>query len=166
MQDPQVQDDAVVPTHPDPAERRRVTVPVVALILAVSSGLGLLRDLSLAALFGASSQTDAFLVAWTIPETVVPLMGDAMTYLLVPVFVAELVRSRSMMPVVRATFLPLLAFATAVAAIAASAAPLWVQLLAPGIAERELAISCFRIASRAGRPVRVACIPHASRTVR
>jgi putative peptidoglycan lipid II flippase len=147
MQDPQVQDDAVVPTHPDPSERRRVTVPVVALILAVSSGLGLLRDLSLAALFGASSQTDAFLVAWTIPETVVPLMGDAMTYLLVPVFVAELVRSRSMMPVVRATFLPLLAVATAVAAIAASAAPLWVQLLAPGIAERELAISCFRIAS-------------------
>jgi putative peptidoglycan lipid II flippase len=147
MQDPQVQDDAVVPTHPDPAERRRVTVPVVALILAVSSGLGLLRDLSLAALFGASSQTDAFLVAWTIPETVVPLMGDAMTYLLVPVFVAELVRSRSMMPVVRDTFLPLLAVATAIAAIAALGAPLWVQLLAPGIADRQLAIDCFRIAS-------------------
>jgi putative peptidoglycan lipid II flippase len=115
--------------------------------MAASSALGLLRDLSLAALFGASSQTDAFLVAWTIPETVVPLMGDAMTYLLVPVLVAELIRSRSMMPVVRATFLPLLAVATTVAVIAASAAPLWVQLLAPGIADRELAINCFRIAS-------------------
>ena len=147
MQDPQVEDDAVVPTNSEPPGRPRVTVPVVALLLAVSSGLGLLRDLSLAALFGASSQTDAFLVAWTIPETVVPLMGDAMTYLLVPVFVAELVRSRSMMPVVRATLLPLLAVATAVAAIAAAGAPLWVQLLAPGIVERELAISCFRIAS-------------------
>lgn len=147
MPDPHIEDDAVVPTNTDPPGQPRVTVPVVALLLAVSSGLGLLRDLSLAALFGASSQTDAFLVAWTIPETVVPLMGDAMTYLLVPVFVAELLRSRSMMPVVRATLLPLLAVVTAVAAIAAAAAPFWVQILAPGIAERELAISCFRIAS-------------------
>ena len=145
--DPEVEDDAVVPTHSDPPGRHRVTVPVVALLMAASSALGLLRDLSLAALFGASSQTDAFLVAWTIPETVVPLMGDAMTYLLVPVLVAELIRSRSMMPVIRATFLPLLAVATAVAVIAAAAAPLWVQLLAPGIADRELAINCFRIAS-------------------
>src|SRR5436190_18498970 len=98
MQDPQTEDDAVAPTSSDPPGRQGVTVPVVALLMAVSSGLGLLRDLSLAALFGASSQTDAFLVAWTIPETVVPLMGDAMTYLLVPIFVAELLRPRSMMP--------------------------------------------------------------------
>ena len=46
------------------------TAVAVSVLLAASSVLGLLRDLSIAGLFGASGETDAFLVAWTIPETV------------------------------------------------------------------------------------------------
>ena len=144
---PESEDDNGSATRRAERKQRRTAVAAVALLLVVSSGLGLFRDLSLAALFGASSNTDAFLVAWTIPETATPLTGDAIVYLLVPVFVAELSRKGSVARVVQSTLLPLLASATALAVVAAGAAPLLVNLLAPGIADRALAISCFRVAS-------------------
>lgn len=53
----------------------------------LGSALGLVRDLLLAAYFGASGTMDAFLVAWTVPETASPLLiEDAMAFLLVPAF--------------------------------------------------------------------------------
>jgi len=125
---------------------RGAATAVVALSL-LSSGLGLLRDLSLAGLFGASSDTDAFLVAWTIPETATPLlMEGAMTYLLVPVLVAELSRAGSVARVVRLTLLPYLIVMALFAAGAAVAAPFLVDILAPGVGDRSLAIRCFRVA--------------------
>lgn len=128
-----------------PTGRTAVTVSV---LLVVSSALGLLRDVSLAGLFGASGRTDAFLVAWMIPETVtVLLMEGAMSYLLVPVFVRELTRRSSVARVVRATLLPLVLLLFALTAVVVVAAPLLVDLLAPGLSERQLAIDCFRIAA-------------------
>lgn len=117
---------------------------VVGVLSVVSSLLGLLRDLSLAGLFGASGETDAFLVAWTIPETISPLLDGALTALLVPVFVVELGRAGSINRVVRATLVPWLFALTVVTAALALAAPLVVALLAPGIADPGAAISCFR----------------------
>jgi putative peptidoglycan lipid II flippase len=132
---------------PGGPERLARTTILVAAWLITSSCLGLLRDLSLAGLFGASSDTDAFLVAWTIPETVsVLLMEGAMSYLLVPVFVAELTKAGSISRIVRATFLPLLMMLALLTSVAIVAAPLLVDVLAPGIANRPLAIRCFRVA--------------------
>ena len=60
---------------------------ITALMSAGGSLLGLLRDLLLARYFGADQGTDAFLVAWTVPETAAPLLiEDAMAFLMVPAF--------------------------------------------------------------------------------
>jgi putative peptidoglycan lipid II flippase len=49
---------------------------ITAALTAVGSFLGLIRDLLLARWFGATGSTDAFLVAWTVPETVSPLLVE------------------------------------------------------------------------------------------
>ncbi|OIV35991.1 hypothetical protein BIV57_18620 [Mangrovactinospora gilvigrisea] len=60
---------------------------VTAVLSAAGSILGLLRDLLIARYFGATRDTDAFLVAWTVPETAAPLLiEDAMAFLMVPAF--------------------------------------------------------------------------------
>ena len=123
------------------------TALAVSVMLALSSVLGLFRDLTLARLFGASAETDAFLVAWTIPETVsVLLLEGAMSYLLVPVFVRELSRRNTVARVVRATLVPLLGLLVVLTVAVIVAAPVLIDLLAPGLVERQLAIDCFRIA--------------------
>ncbi|MFD0530291.1 lipid II flippase MurJ [Kitasatospora arboriphila] len=126
---------------------------VTAVLSAAGSGLGLLRDLLLARYFGATRGTDAFLVAWTVPETAAPLLiEDAMAFLMVPAFSLALVlreeRPHGPDPVrqlVRAT-LPwlLLALCTLTLAAAVGAGPL-VGLLAPGLADPALAVTCTRI---------------------
>ncbi|MFD9125683.1 lipid II flippase MurJ [Kitasatospora sp. NPDC059571] len=126
---------------------------VTAVLSAAGSGLGLLRDLLLARYFGANQGTDAFLVAWTVPETAAPLLiEDAMAFLMVPAFSLALVlreeRPHGPDPVrqlVRAT-LPwlLLALCTLTLAAALGAGPL-VGLLAPGLADPALAVTCTRI---------------------
>jgi putative peptidoglycan lipid II flippase len=126
---------------------------VTALLSAAGSGLGLLRDLLLARYFGANQGTDAFLVAWTVPETAAPLLiEDAMAFLMVPAFSLALVlreeRPHGPDPVrelVRAT-LPwlLLALCTLTLAAALGAGPL-VGLLAPGLADPGLAVTCTRV---------------------
>ncbi|PBC77200.1 putative peptidoglycan lipid II flippase [Streptomyces sp. TLI_235] len=126
---------------------------VTAVLSAAGSGLGLFRDLLLARYFGANQGTDAFLVAWTVPETAAPLLiEDAMAFLMVPAFSLALVlreeRPHGPDPVrqlVRAT-LPwlLLALCTITLAAAVGAGPL-VGLLAPGLADPALAVTCTRI---------------------
>ncbi len=124
-------------------------VRATALAAALSVGgslLGLLRDLLLARFFGATGQTDAFLVAWTVPETASPLLIEgAMVFLMVPIFVRALAEQGGLGAVVRAT-LPRIAGLLAVAAAAvALAAPLLVHLLAPGLAEPALAVRCLQV---------------------
>ena len=59
-------------------QRQRMlrTTVLVAGITSVGTILGFVRDLIIARHFGASGETDAFLVAWTIPETAVPLVME------------------------------------------------------------------------------------------
>lgn len=119
----------------------------VAGLSALSSVLGLVRDLSLAGFFGASGATDAFLVAWTVPETVTPLLLEgAMTSLLVPLFVAEIVRRRSINRLVRLTLLPYLSLLLVMTVLSVIAAPVLVKLLAPDLSDPQLAVQCFRYA--------------------
>ncbi|MBD0418399.1 murein biosynthesis protein MurJ [Streptomyces sp. TRM S81-3] len=116
------------------------------------SVLGLVRDQSLARLFGAGSDTDAFLVAWTVPELAATLLiEDGLALVLIPAFSLALARRARGAPgdpvraLVAATLPRLcLAFA-AVAALVAGTAPYLVRVLAPGLPDPRLAVDCTRL---------------------
>lgn len=125
----------------------RATVLAAALTV-LGSVLGLVRDLLLARFFGATGQTDAFLVAWTVPETASPLLIEgAMTFLMVPIFVRSLHEQGSLRPVVRATMPRIAGLLAVAAAVVALAAPYLVHLLAPGLVEPGIAVRCTRVAA-------------------
>ncbi|MDA5144033.1 hypothetical protein PEM37_21195 [Streptomyces sp. AD681] len=116
------------------------------------SVLGLARDQALARLFGAGSETDAFLVAWTVPEFAATLLiEDGLAFALVPMFSLALARRAQGAPgdPVRAlvsSTLPRLALAFAAAgALVAVAAPVLVRALAPGLPDHALAVDCTRL---------------------
>ncbi|MFJ6622404.1 lipid II flippase MurJ [Kitasatospora sp. NPDC091335] len=126
---------------------------ITAVLSAAGSGLGLLRDLLLARYFGANQGTDAFLVAWTVPETAAPLLiEDAMSFLMVPAFALALVLREEdpdapdpVRQLVRATLPWLLIALSGLALAAALGAPGLVALLAPGLTDPGLAVTCTRI---------------------
>ncbi|GHB22998.1 membrane protein [Streptomyces viridiviolaceus] len=129
----------------------RATLVTASLSIA-GSLLGLVRDQSLARLFGAGSDTDAFLVAWTVPELAATLLiEDGLALVLIPAFSLALARRARGAPgdpvraLVAATLPRLcLAFA-AVAALVAGTAPYVVQVLAPGLPDPRLAVDCTRL---------------------
>ncbi|MFE3502104.1 lipid II flippase MurJ [Kitasatospora sp. NPDC059146] len=137
---------------------------VTAVLSAAGSGLGLLRDLLLARYFGASQGTDAFLVAWTVPETAAPLLiEDAMSFLMVPAFALALVLREEdpdapdpVRQLVRATLPWLLLALSGLALAAALGAPQLVELLAPGLPDPGLAVACTRITAITVLPFGVA----------
>jgi len=139
-----------------PAPDSRRFLAKAALITAVlsltGSLLGLARDQSLARLFGAGSETDAFLVAWTIPEFAATLLiEDGLAFALIPAFSLALARRAQGAPgdpvrALVATTLPRLTLAfIAVSALLIGTAPYLVEALAPGLPNPALAISCTRI---------------------
>ncbi|MGV9271993.1 lipid II flippase MurJ [Streptomyces griseosporeus] len=129
----------------------RATLITASLSLA-GALLGLVRDQALARLFGAGSDTDAFLVAWTVPEFAATLLiEDGLAFALVPAFSVALARRARGVPgdpvraLVAAT-LPRLALAFAAAgALLVGAAPQLVAALAPGLPDPALAVDCTRL---------------------
>ncbi|MEU0444637.1 lipid II flippase MurJ [Streptomyces tendae] len=122
------------------------------MLSVAGSVLGLARDQALARLFGAGSETDAFLVAWTVPEFAATLLiEDGLAFALVPMFSLALARRAQGAPgdPVRAlvsSTLPRLALAFAAAgALVAVAAPVLVRALAPGLPDHALAVDCTRL---------------------
>ncbi|MER5786800.1 lipid II flippase MurJ [Streptomyces sp. NPDC001980] len=118
----------------------------------LGSLLGLIRDQSLARLFGAGRDTDAFLVAWTVPEFAATLLiEDGLAFALVPAFSVALARRTQGAPgdPVRALVagtLPKLALAFAgVGALLIGGAPQLVGVLAPGLRDPGLAVGCTRL---------------------
>ncbi|PPS79361.1 murein biosynthesis integral membrane protein MurJ [Streptomyces sp. MH60] len=125
---------------------------VTAVLSVAGSVLGLARDQALARLFGAGSETDAFLVAWTVPEFAATLLiEDGLAFALVPMFSLALARRAQGAPgdpvrALVASTLPRLALAFAAAgALVAAAAPVLVRALAPGLADHALAVDCMRL---------------------
>ncbi|MET8246320.1 lipid II flippase MurJ [Streptomyces sp. NPDC005202] len=125
---------------------------ITASLSVAGSLLGLVRDQALARLFGAGSETDAFLVAWTVPEFAATLLiEDGLAIALIPAFSTALARRaqgalgdpvRSLV----AGTLPRLAFGfVAVSALIAGGAPYLVQVLAPGLSDPRLATDCTRL---------------------
>lgn len=125
---------------------------VTAALTAVGSLLGLGRDQALSYLFGAGTESDAFLVAWTVPEFAATLLiEDGMAFVLVPMFsvaVARRAAGASGDPVrsLVATTLPRLSLAfTGAAAVLIAGAPWLVEALAPGLPDPGLAVDCTRL---------------------
>ncbi|RDG37867.1 murein biosynthesis integral membrane protein MurJ [Streptomyces corynorhini] len=127
---------------------------LTALLTAAGSVLGLLRDQTIAHFYGAGPDTDAFLVAWTVPEVSATLLiEDAMALILVPAFSLALAR-RAVRPapepdpvrqLTRSTLPRLFLALGVVAALLALAAPWAVAVLAPGLPETRLAVDCTRL---------------------
>ncbi|MFJ7998585.1 lipid II flippase MurJ [Streptomyces sp. NPDC096310] len=137
---------------------------VTAALTAAGSLLGLLRDQTIAHLYGAGPDTDAFLVAWTVPEVAATLLiEDAMALILVPAFSLALARRAARPPrdrprervqgpdpdpvrqLTRATLPRLFLALSACAALLVVCAPWAVAVLAPGLPEPGLAVDCTRL---------------------
>ncbi|WP_256919583.1 murein biosynthesis integral membrane protein MurJ [Streptomyces hilarionis] len=125
---------------------------VTAALSVAGALLGLLRDQALARLFGAGSDTDAFLVAWTVPEFAATLLiEDGLAFALIPAFSMALARRSRGAPgdPVRALVagtLPRLSLAfVAVGALLIGTAPQLVEVLAPGLPDPALAVDCTRL---------------------
>ncbi|TDU77719.1 lipid II flippase MurJ [Streptomyces sp. KS 21] len=134
---------------------------VTAGLTAAGAVFGLVRDQTIAHLFGAGHDSDAFLIAWTVPEMASTLLiEDAMALLMVPAFSHALARraagragltrkeARAQDPVrllVGATLPRLAVLLAAVASVLVVAAPLVVAVLAPGLPDPDLAVECTRM---------------------
>ena len=59
---------------------------VIAVFTLLSKILGFLREVALAYVFGASAATDAYLVAFTVPNVIFAVLGGALTVMAVPLF--------------------------------------------------------------------------------
>lgn len=137
---------------------------LTALLTAAGALLGLVRDQTIAHLYGAGPGTDAFLVAWTVPEVASTLLiEDAMALILVPAFSLALARRAAREPLpadsqpdstsgrdpvhalLRTTLPSLLLALSAGAVLLMLAAPWVVALLAPGLPGTQLAVDCTRL---------------------
>ncbi|MFF7437673.1 murein biosynthesis integral membrane protein MurJ [Streptomyces sp. NPDC008122] len=125
---------------------------VTAGLTAAGAVLGLVRDQIMAGYFGAGAGTDAFLVAWTVPEFASTLLiEDAMALILVPAFSRALARRSAGLPgdpvrdLVRGTLPRLVLTLGVVAVVLILAAPLLVAALAPGLPDPSLAVDCTRL---------------------
>ncbi|WRZ92833.1 murein biosynthesis protein MurJ [Streptomyces sp. NBC_01007] len=140
--------------RPEPASNRFLAkAALVTIALSIAGAvLGLGRDQALAHLFGAGSDTDAFLVAWTLPEFAATLLiEDGLAFVLIPAFSAAVTRRAQgaagdpVRALVAATLPRLtLAFA-AVGALLIAGAPYLVEALAPGLPDPRLAVDCTRL---------------------
>ncbi|MET8291455.1 lipid II flippase MurJ [Streptomyces sp. NPDC005132] len=143
------------PTTPpeSPSNRFLAKAALVTITLSIAGALlGLGRDQALAHLFGADSATDAFLVAWTLPEFAATLLiEDGLAFVLVPAFSMAVARRAQgavgdpVRALVAATLPRLTLAVTAVAALLIAGAPYLVEALAPGLPDPRLAVDCTRL---------------------
>ncbi|WP_399927668.1 murein biosynthesis integral membrane protein MurJ [Streptomyces kanamyceticus] len=125
---------------------------VTAALSVAGSLLGLVRDQTLAHFFGAGTDTDAFLVAWTIPELAATLLiEDGLAFFLVPAFSLALARRADdaagdpVRALVRASLPRMSLWFAAASLVLMAAAPYVVALLAPGLPDRQAAVDCTRL---------------------
>ena len=121
---------------------------VIGLGNVASRLLGLVREAVMAWLFGATVETDAFVAASAVPQMVYDLLvGGAISAALVPVFVDAAEDEERLWRLI-SSILSLVAIVLgAVALILAVAAPLVVDVLAPGFGpeQRDAAVPMVRV---------------------
>ncbi|MFE9765468.1 murein biosynthesis integral membrane protein MurJ [Streptomyces sp. NPDC005808] len=139
--------------EPPSSNRFLAKAALVTVALSIAGALlGLGRDQALAHLFGAGAETDAFLVAWTVPEFASTLLiEDGLAFILIPAFsmaVARRAQGAAGDPVraLVASTLPRLSLAfVAACALLIVGAPYLVEALAPGLPDPQLAVDCTRL---------------------
>jgi putative peptidoglycan lipid II flippase len=140
------------PTSAPGATQRRLAgaAAIIATGNILSRGLGLVRDIVIASIFGATGGTDAFFFARLVPQNLYDLLvGTVSTAAFVPVFVQHSGDKRQFWRLVGAIFsLAGLAFVILAVALAVFAEPL-VGVIGQGFSSaeaRQLSISLMRIA--------------------
>ncbi len=119
----------------------------ILLILFVASRvLGFVREQIIAALLGTSAQSDAFIVAATIPFTFSFIIGTAAGNALLPVYTGRL-KSADGARLASTVFYLTSAFVAVLTVLGLAFTPAVVDLLAPGFTgdARQLAVLCTRI---------------------
>lgn len=116
----------------------------------LSKVLGFGREAILAAAFGASAATDAYLVAKIIPALLFGLVGTSITTVGIPLFSEYIHRpeKRAELPLlIWTTFHGVTAALLAIASLGIPAAPWLVDILAPGFApeQLDLAVTLVRV---------------------
>jgi putative peptidoglycan lipid II flippase len=154
-----MQSAPVTPSHdqgnnaePGPGSHRRLVgaAAIIAVGNLLSRGLGLLRDVVIAYTFGAAANTDAFVLARTVPSILYDLLvGTVSTAAFVPVFVQHARDERQLWRLVSVIFsLAGLAFVCLAAVLALFTEPV-VAIIGTGLGsdeQRALAVNLMRIA--------------------
>ncbi len=127
---------------------------LVGQMTLVSRVLGLVRDSAIAAMFGASAATDAFFVAFKIPNLFRRLFAEgAFSQAFVPVLAKHKTRESpaQVRKLVDAVFSALACVLLAITAVFVVAAPLFITVFAPGFvgdaARFDLSVSLLRLTS-------------------
>src|SRR3981081_943007 len=133
-----------------PRRRLAGAAAVIATGNLLSRGMGLVRDVVIAATFGSTQGTDAFVLARTVPTILYDLLvGTVSTAAFVPVFVQHARDERQFWRLVSVVFsLAGLAFVSLAAILALFAEPI-VAIIGTGLSsddERLLAVTLMRIA--------------------
>jgi len=122
---------------------------VIMVMTLLSRLLGLVRDASIAAIFGATGITDAYLVAYTIPFTVQTVLGIGFVTVIVPVITSYLVRNErdEAWRVAGAVLTWTGVVLAGIALLGVMAAPMLVGIIAPGFEPEvfSLAVHLTRI---------------------
>jgi putative peptidoglycan lipid II flippase len=125
---------------------------ITASLSVAGALLGLVRDQTLAQLFGAGIETDAFLVAWTVPEFAATLLiEDGLAIAMIPAFSLALARRAQgvsgdpVRSLVTGTLPRLCLGFVAVSALIIVGARYLVEALAPGLPDPGLAADCTRL---------------------
>src|ERR1043166_3987141 len=125
----------------------RKGLPILIATL-VSRPLGFIREAVQAALFGASRLTDAFLVAYNVPEMIQTLFfSGVLSNFFVPVITRYREDREELAKVFSIAFNGALVLAFVIAGVCYLTAPAIMTLAAPGLGgtDRELAIALFRL---------------------
>lgn len=143
-------DDVSAPLAPAISRRGLIgAAAVIGLGNLLSGGLGLVREQVIAANFGATAQTDAYVVARTVPLILYDLLvGSVITAAFVPVFVQFAGDERQLWRVVSAIFTLAVLALVVVAGVMAIFSDQLVFVLAGGWApdQRDLGTQLMRIA--------------------
>lgn len=111
---------------------------IVMMAAVTSRVLGFLRETALAAQFGASSATDAYLVASTIPNMVFASITSAVLAAFIPVYTGSLLKDRvAAYRSINNVFTVLLLLTAAASLSGILLAPWVVRLLAPGFSGNQ-----------------------------
>jgi len=137
------------PTEVPPPSRARLARKGLPILLAtlLSRPLGFVREAVQAALFGASRLTDAFVVAYNVPEMVQTLFfSGVLSNFFVPVITRYRGQQDELSTVFSLAVNGALAFALMVTGVCYVTAPLIITLAAPGLSgvDHELAVFLFR----------------------